>query len=290
MDISLGILFAVVAMVCWGFGDFFIQKSLRKVGDWETLFIITLLGSIILLPFVWVDILPFLQSNITTILILLGAGVVLLVAALLEFEALKRGKISVIEPTWSLEIPSSVLFAFIILNETMGGYQIITIAVLIIGLFMVSYRGSVFSKRFLLERGVILSVIAALTMGVANFFVGWGARTTDPLMVSFIINIISVVASGAFLIWKGKIGQVISDMKTYPTLLLKMAVLDNIAWIAFAFAMIYAPIGIAAALSESYIIIGVLLGIFINKEKIERHQKIGLVVAVIALLILATQL
>ncbi|MBP9821522.1 MAG: DMT family transporter [Candidatus Pacebacteria bacterium] len=287
MDIPLGILFAVVAMICWGFGDFFIQKSLRKVGDWETLFIITLLGSIILLPFVWVDIVPFLQSHITTLAILFGAGLILLLAALLEFESLKIGKISVIEPIWSLEIPSAVLFAFIVLNESMDIYQIITIAVLIIGLFMVSYKGSPFSKKFLLERGIILSAVAAVVMGLANFFVGWGARTTDPLLASFIINIVCVIASGSFLVWRGKMGQVVSDIKTYPGLLLKMAILDNIAWIAFAFAMIFAPIGIAAALSESYIIIAVLLGIFINKEKIELHQKIGLAVAIIAMIILA---
>lgn len=39
--VSLGILFAFVAMLFWGFGDFMIQKSTRKIGDWETVFLIT---------------------------------------------------------------------------------------------------------------------------------------------------------------------------------------------------------------------------------------------------------
>jgi drug/metabolite transporter (DMT)-like permease len=66
-----------------------------------------------------------------------------------------------------------------------------------------------------------------------------------------------------------------------------MIIFDNIAWIAFAFAMTLSPIGITTALSESYIIIAVLLGIFVSKEKLEQHQKIGLVVAVGSAVLLA---
>ena len=37
MSISVGIGLAFVAMLCWGFGDFLIQRSTRKVGDIEAL-------------------------------------------------------------------------------------------------------------------------------------------------------------------------------------------------------------------------------------------------------------
>lgn len=51
MGVETGIIFAFIAMIGWGFGDFFIQKSTRKVGVWATIFIITLLGFIVLTPF-----------------------------------------------------------------------------------------------------------------------------------------------------------------------------------------------------------------------------------------------
>src|SRR3989338_11631757 len=110
---SIGIIFALVAMLCWGFGDFLIQRSLRKIGDWETLFIISAVGCIVLLPFVWTGLHHLFEPGSGKI-ILFSAGAVLFVAALLEFEALKRGKISVIEPTWSIEIPASIFLAYII--------------------------------------------------------------------------------------------------------------------------------------------------------------------------------
>ena len=67
-----------------------------------------------------------------------------------------------------------------------------------------------------------------------------------------------------------------------------MSIADKAAWVAFAFAMTVAPITIATALSESYIIIAVILGLAINKEKIHLHQKLGLVVAIIAAITLAS--
>ena len=59
-----------------------------------------------------------------------------------------------------------------------------------------------------------------------------------------------------------------------------MIVLDNTAWIAFAFAMTFSNIGIVVALTESYIVIAVLLGVFVNKEYLRMHQKIGVAIAV----------
>ena len=56
IPLSVGIGLAFVAMLCWGFGDFLIQRSTRKVGDWGTFFVICAFGSVILLPFVWGDI------------------------------------------------------------------------------------------------------------------------------------------------------------------------------------------------------------------------------------------
>lgn len=284
---SIGILFAIVAMICWGFGDFLIQRSIRKIGDWETLFLITFFGVILLLPFAWNDIGIMLTNMGTGFIILVVGGVILFVAALLEFEALKRGKISVVEPAWSLEIPAAGILAFLILGETLTGYQVLLIIFLIFGLFLISFRGQAFSKSFFLEKGVTISIIAAIIMGCANFFVGWGARETTPLAVNFAVCLIAALGSGIFLGIRGKLLGSFKHLVISPKVMLPMIFLDNIAWIAFAYGMVLAPIGITVALSESYIIIAVILGFLLNKERLERHQYLGLALAVVAAVALA---
>src|SRR4051812_16800785 len=117
MTVSIGIALAFVAMLCWGFGDFFIQRATRKIGDWESLFVITFIGAVILLPFVYKDLPALLLRNEKNFMILLACAVILFVAALLDFEALKGGKLAVVEPLWSFEIPASAFLAFFILGE-----------------------------------------------------------------------------------------------------------------------------------------------------------------------------
>lgn len=288
MTISVGIGLAFVAMLCWGIGDFLIQRSTRKLGDFETLFLITLFGALVLLPFVYDDLPALFAADMgTERVVLLAMALILFIAALFEFEALKRGKISVVEPVWSLEIPAAGLLAFFVLHERLDGVQMLLIVSLIIGLFLVSFRGKIFSRRHFLERGVLLSVLAAVTMGVANFFVGWGARLTDALLVNFVISIVITVLSAAYLLLRGRLHKTFRDLFMHRAPLLPMMVTDNAAWVAYAFSMTLVPIGIATALSESYIIIAVILGLAVGHERLQLHQKVGLVAAVIAAVILA---
>lgn len=288
MTISVGVGLAFIAMLCWGFGDFLIQRSTRKIGDWETLFIICSFGVIVLLPFVWRDIPALINGNFDNILILLVCSLIIFFAALLDFEALKRGKLSVIEPIWSFEVPASAVLAFLILGERISSIQIILIVLLISGLMLVSFKEKHSIKKFLVEKGVIIAFFAAFIMGSANFFVGWGARVTDPLMVNFFLNVFIVIFTGIYLIVFGKMKKTLRDAIAFRGILLPMSIVDNSAWIAFAFAMTLIPIAVAVALSESYIIVAVILGLLVNREKLQKHQKIGLVLAIIGVIILAT--
>ncbi len=288
MSVSAGIGLAFVAMLCWGFGDFLIQKSTRKIGDWETLFIICGFGSLILLPFVWRNIPALIFGDQKILIVLFSGAIILFIAALFDFEALKKGKLSVVEPIWSFEVPASALLAFFILKEKIDILQIIFIGSLIVGLFLVSFREKYSVRKFFVEKGVLLAFFAAFIMGAANFFYGWGARVSDPLMVNFVVNVFVTLGTAIYLLTQGKMIKTFRDLISFRGVLLPMSILDNVAWVAFAFAMSLAPIAVAVALSESYIIVAVILGLLVNKEKIQGHQKFGLILAIISAVVLAS--
>jgi len=102
MTATTGIALAFAAMLGWGIGDFMIQKNALRLGDWETLFVLTAFGALILLPFTYRNIAPLFQGPLESMLILLSAGLMLLASTLLNFEAFKKGKISVLEPLYSI--------------------------------------------------------------------------------------------------------------------------------------------------------------------------------------------
>ncbi len=95
MGIEASILFAFGAMLFWAFGDFFIQKCTRKIGDVEALAFIGIIGAIGLIPFIIKDF--HLLASLPNLILLLFLGVLTFVAALFDFEALRKGKLSVVD-------------------------------------------------------------------------------------------------------------------------------------------------------------------------------------------------
>ncbi len=274
-------------MLCWGFGDFSIQKSTRKLGDWETLFVITSFGTVVLLPFVYRDLPKLFVESGDGLMVLISSGIFLTCASLLIFEGYKRGKIAVLEPLLAFEIPAASLLAFFVLGDRISWLQIFVIVILMVGLFMVSFREKKFTKSFFLEKGVIIFFVGAIVMGFGDFLLGWGSRITNPLLANFILNLVMVTISSVFILSQKKFGRMFRDIMANRSLMLVMSIADNVAWIAYAFAMSLVPIAIATGLSESSIIVAVILGLAISHEKLQRHQKIGLVIALTSAIILA---
>lgn len=283
---TIGIILALVAMLAWGVGDFFVEKSTRKVGDWETLFIISLIGSIILLPFIYKQ-LPQLFSFDREFYALFIVSTTLLIATLLGFEALKEGKIAVVDPLYALEIPIAGSLAFIILGESVKFYQIILIAILTTGLILISVKPNCLLKKTWLEKGVMFAVFGSVFMGISSFLIGFSSREINPLVTTWFFSLFMMISCLIYLIDKRRLNHLIEDIFKNPRFMFLAGLSDNIAWIAYAFALSLAPMAITVALVESSIIINVLLGLFINKEKIYSHQKIGLILAIVSAIILS---
>lgn len=287
MSVSVGIGLAFIAMLCWGFGDFLIQKSTRKVGDWETLLVITLFGALVLLPFVYGGLPELFSGAPQNLGVLVLSGLVLTAAAICTLEGMKRGKLAVLEPLLPLELIAASILAFFVLDDVITWGQTSLIVILLAGLCLLSFREKIVSARFFLEKGTLIFIVGAVLMGVADFLLGWGSRLTDPLMANFVINIVMATISLGVLLERHRGRKIFHDFSVNRSLLLTSAIADNVAWVAYAFAMTLVPIAVATGLSESSVTIAVILGLVVNRERLQRHQRVGLVVAVLAALVLA---
>jgi drug/metabolite transporter (DMT)-like permease len=271
MNFPLGILFSVLALFFWGFSDFFIQKSARKFGDWESLFGLSLFGTIIIFPFIF-KYLGIIQ--VFDLIILLGVGISFFVTSLINLEALKRGKLSVVEATGSLEIPVSGFLAFFLLKEGLDLKVIIFIFLLVAGIVLVSLKPHHLKKSAWVEKGVFLAMIGALSMGLTNFMVGFSSRIENPLLTVWFFNVVMLSITFLYLFFNGGLNHFFKDLNSNKKLLLSVSAFDNLAWIFFALATTLVPIVIALAFSEGYIILSALLGIYVNKEKLLTIKKL----------------
>ncbi len=284
----LGVLFALLALLAWTAGDFLIQRTVRAIGDLRALFWIDGIGVVLLFPFVASGLGAHFHAT-GGFWLATAAGVVIFFTALLEFEALRRGKLSVIEPVMAFELPVTVLLAVAIWGEQIGFGEALLIGTAFIGILLAVtiHHTHLHLRRRIFERGVALALVGAITMGVVNFLVGASSQEISPLFVIWWSNVVTLVLSASYLGLRRGFGALATDLRSHGKLILGVSIVDNAAWVFFALAASLIPIAIATTISESYVALAVLLGLFVNREKLRRHQLIGIAVALGSVLFLS---
>ncbi len=288
-NIMMGILFAFGALLSWGFGDFFIQRSSRAIGIWKALFFIGISGIVVLFPFIVGEIGDLFASP-RNLGILSLAGAVVLFTALFEFESLRKGKLAIVEPVLGLELPITIGLATLMWGELISLPQLLLSFVTFVGIVLVVTRHHShlrYHERIKIEKGVILAGIGAIGMGLFNFLVGVGSQETSPLLTVWFTNLFFTAVCFAYLAHKNALKELISDVRAHPIPIISVCFFDNVAWVFFAVATTLIPIAVATTISESYIVLTVLLGLFINKEKLKWHQYFGIAITIASIIFLS---
>ncbi len=279
---------AIGALLSWGFGDFFIQRTARRIGDWKAIFFVAAVGAL-MIPF-------FIKSGewaalfeLKSLLILSVTTVVVFVTALGNFEALRRGKMAVVEPILSLELLITVALSMIFLGERLGLLQSFLVAATFVGILLVVTveRSHLKYHKYILERGSALALGAMVGMALVNFLVALSSRAASPLLTIWFTHTGIAVLTLVYLLARGRAGEILPNLKSYSGTIIAESVLDNAAWIFYAFAATLLPISIATTVSESYIILAVLLGVVFNREKLQKHQLTGIIIVILTVLALS---
>ncbi len=283
---NIGILFAFGALFGWAFGDFFIQKTVRKIGNIRALFYITSAGGILILPFIWREIMPAFSDTSNWLLIIIACVLVML-TALANFQGLKLGKLAVVMPINGLEIVVALILAILIGQET---YDLITfgfIVLVLIGLTLTSVDSFGKIKQLRLEKGVAWAIIGAIGLGASDYVIGHTSRAFSPLFAIWLTHSAVAIGTGLILLKTQAYKQIKNDLQNFLGLIGAQSFLDNAAWISYAYSTIYIPIGIATTISEGYLVVAVLLGLVINKETIKIHQAAGILLTILGIFALS---
>ena len=280
----LPLLFAFGAMLFWGIGDFLIQRVTRKVGNIEALAWIGIIGTIGLLPFAWKDLgLVFSGGNFWLFLLL---GAIVFASALFNFEALKKGKLSVIDVVLEIELPITIFLSFVFFKEVLSLTQAIVIVVIMSGIILIATKSfSHFKAK--LERGVLIALVASVLYGAVNFLTAVSSKSISPMLAIWAPWMIMTILCLVVIIRREGLGGFISNAKNYKMLILFMGIFDTAAWIFYSHAVHEESISIITAITESYPAIALFLGLWLNKEKILFHQYLGAGLALVGSFVLA---
>ena len=284
MILHFGILLAFAAMLSWAFGDFLIQRSTRKVGDVQALAIIGIVGGIGILPFIIKDLpLLFVKENL---IFLVALGVLTFFDAILDFEALKEGKLSIIDVIFEIELPVTIALSYLFFKETLTTMQFIIIFIVLWGMVLIATKS--FSHwRTRLEKGVWIAFASAILMGVVNFMTASSSKRISPLLAVWVPWVVFTFIT-LVVIWKREgLSNFGKNLRQFRWLLIMTGITDTIAWIFYSFAVLKNNIGIITAITECYPALAMFLGLWLNKETIKWHQYLGAGLALAGSIVLA---
>lgn len=279
---SFSLLAALGAMFSWGIGDFLIQRVTRKLGDVEALAWIGIIGTLGLLPFVWNDFPTAFAGNNPWILA--GLGLLTFVIALLNFEALKRGKLSIVEVILEIELPMTIILGMTFFGERLSPVQWGLVMAIFAGILLIAVEPGDFKnkKGLVVEAGIFLALAAAFGMGGINFLTALGAKEASPLLAIWFPWFIFTLLCFIVIVFEGKFRAFASHFRKSPGLILGMGIFDTLAWLLFALAVTNEELAVTIAITESYPAVALALGIGFNKERISWHQGVGAAITIAA--------
>lgn len=279
-----GPLLAVIPMVGWALGDFFIQRVTKVVGPVASLWYICALSTL-LAPYFLSTLLSTSLSDLFGLTTLAG---VIFVYAMVLFKAFEVGKLSITEAVVSFEMPITVGMSVFLFGESITLAQFLLIVSICIGIFLtaIRYLDHITSHKHWFERGALLALVGAVLSAVTNVFVGDAASQVDPFFVIWYTHAVLFLVCTCILLAGQTFGRTVRLARRHAPLVLGMALCDNVAWFGYAYAVSQSSIALTITISEAYIVLAALLGVVINRERLRRHQVLGAVVALSAVVVL----
>ena len=289
--IPFGVLAAVGALFGWGVADFLLQKVSRENDTFRMMFCNSIIGLCITLPLAWshLDTVPQIGQDIWLIG---GICLGIFINVFFSIEALRSGKLAVISPVFSLELPFTVLLTVLIAHEFPSAMQFLLIALIFAGFFLLTFRGvPKFGKsiRIKLERGVMAALVGVIGLSFYNLTIGLASRLLHPTVTSFTISVFMLALSSVILISRKqfRFPDVFEPLRRQPLYVIATSLLYTGAGLSFAYATTMLPISVATGISEGYVALSVVLGLTFNREKLKPVQFAGILCVLAGIVALA---
>ncbi|MCD6367952.1 MAG: DMT family transporter [Candidatus Aenigmarchaeota archaeon] len=286
MEISLGILFGLMAMIGWGLADFFAKKTVEKIGDFKTLLWTQIIGLAVLtafyFPFGHGFIYRFIDIMTFVIIGLSGSS-----AYLLFYRALKKGQVSVLSPIQASWVIVTIIISLIFLKESLNFLQSIAIIIIVVGILLVSFKYKDL-KKFKLDNllpGVSEDLISMGIWGVNFAIIGFLVSKFNWFVPMFFLRVFMVLSLLSFSGVK-RMNITFGKREVIPWLIL-IGLCDAMAFIGFGLGTSTTYISIVSPVAASFPLVTIILARIFLGEKLDINQKIGVIGILIGLIILS---
>jgi drug/metabolite transporter (DMT)-like permease len=295
--------YGLVAAAGWGLSSVAAAYAARRMGTLAALLISQVTGTIVLglaLAALHPH-LPTLAS--TTVLGLAGAGLFSLLGWLTYYRALEHGPVGIVSGAAATYGGVTAILALIVLGEPLGRFGGIGGALAVAGVAAAAMQASGRPRTVTIDGipvprewaldgaaptrgprdrpwGLLLALVSALTYGTGAFWLGAYAASAGWLVSALMVDIISVTVLLVALICRqqrphgGPAGVMWA---------VAAGLAEAVALVAFARGGQAGQVAITAAVSSTYPVIPLAVGLVLFRERLSALQVVGICVAVAGL-------
>ena len=295
--LSDGLALSVASAVALGTSSLLLAVASRRVGTvlaTAATLVLALIPIAAVAAGVGVSFSPDRESTLT----LLFAGTLVAFAYLAAIESLRLGPVAVTGTIASATGAATVAAAFVLLGERPSAGQWLGVAVTAVGVVLASFHRNTGGVR-LAGRGPLFGIVGVVLGAVANAIVRDPIRELGPLQAIITQRTFTIVALAvvvAILVWRrAAIASAFDPRQTTAHdwdarlvgLLLALGVVDAIAVLAFAYALLDAPAWLVGLVSQSGRALAVVGGVVLFHERPSHLQWTGIGLLGVGLLVLS---
>ncbi len=293
MNFSIGIIAGLIAMVCWGIGDFLQAIVIKRIGAVKNMFFSNIIGLVLTLLLF----LPFLAQgkiifNTLSLLLLFLACSVDVFAVYNFMRSFEEGEIAIVTPISGCFSLVTVVLAFVFLGERLALLQVAAIFIIILGIFLTSADFKKLSEIHT-TKGAKEALAAMFLWGVyfvilvlAKKPILPGDRLSIAATIFFFTSIINAVLMSVFAAAKKGIPTQ-KEAKANLWVIIAMFGLFTMAWAAYNYGFVSDLVSVVTPVASLSPAVTVLLAVIFFKEKLVLNQKLGIFTILVGLFLIS---
>ena len=290
-DTLLAILFGLIAAIGWGISGFYDAKASRSVHPVVASFAVNgLLTAVYTVVYFSFFNHHFVANPIAAIYAASG-GAIIAIGAITYFKALAIGPVTLVSPMNSAYPLITTLLAIVLFGGTLQIEQGIAIALILIGILMVTEFILTIAKRTAITKGPILGLFTALCWGIGYALVARAVRDLGWQLATLIELIAMMIAFGICIPFLKDSSQVTSRSAIAAIrnkYIISASLIALIAALSFNIGFTYDTTGgaVVTTFSAFYPILTVLLALRHFNESIKKIQLIGAGISITGVVLL----
>ena len=260
----MAVLLAVVCAAAWGSMEVLLLRSAKEVGALRLNLWLMIFGGLLIAPVVvWSGPAPSVED----LPIAIAPALVGLAASTTYMVALRDGMLSLVSPTVATSGGLGAVLAVVLLGERLTPVQIGGLTAAVVGVVLATSRGRRGSRG-----GMGWAVVAAVLFGVYTVTLAVASDQLGPVWAVVAYRITGLVV----------LGTVLAARRLSPWLdpvgfrrVAIAAILETVGFVAFTVALTIGPVAVVSVIMAQFSTVAVVLATVVLRERLQRHQWIG---------------